>query len=349
MLWVNIGTQFKGTCTVTEKTPFVTTIDYADHIEYSSRSRVLPDSDKTIPGELKSIFNILAATRDTKVALLNSTSGRIHPDLLATILLGCLPMSRRPLVVFMGAMWQKDPGIKGLVQKIILRLADRAIVRYAVQSTDEIPLFSSTWGVPISKLRFVPYFFTFTEKNLAGSAPPQENYIFAGGNSHRDYAPYLEAIDVLREYEFVIATSLLNGKKLPPNAHVGWVSRDEFIRLMRASRAVVVPMKRNLIRAVGQQTYLNAMLLGKPTIVTDTLGVHDHVQDGRTAIVVDGSPESYVQAIRTVFDPKNKAVIDRMCYMARQIVLEQYTFQNHATRLLSILDEAVQEALQGKQ
>jgi len=200
-----------------EKTPFVTTMDYAHHIEYASRARVLSRSDRSIRGELKSIFRILGATRLTKVALLDSSSGRIHPDFLAVALLGFLPRSRRPLVVFMGAMWQKNAGVKGFVQKIILHLADKAIVRYAVQSTDEIPLFSAAWGIPESKLRFVPYFHTFTEKLLTAPPPPQENHIFAGGNSHRDYLPYLDAIDSLREYEFVIATNLLEGRTLPPN------------------------------------------------------------------------------------------------------------------------------------
>lgn len=331
-----------------EKTPletsFVTTMDYADHIEYANRARVLSRSEGSIRGELRSIFRILEATRTTKVALLDSSSGRIHPDLLAATLLGFLPKSRRPLVVFMGAMWQKDAGIKGFIQKIILRLADKAIIRYAVQSTDEIPLFSAAWDIPVSKLRFVPYFYTFTKKMLAASAVPQENHIFTGGNSHRDYLPYLDAIDSLRDFEFVIATNLLDNKALPPNVRAGAVSRNEFVRLMRSSRAVVVPMKRNIIRAVGQQTYLNAMLLEKPTIVTSALGVRDHVRDGETALVVDGSPQSYVDAIRKVLNPANKTAIDKMCKVARKTVLEQFNFQNHATRLLAVLDEAVLES-----
>jgi len=190
----------------------------------------------------------------------------------------------------------------------------------------------------------VPYFYTSTEKMLAAPAPPQENHIFAGGNSHRDYLPYLEAIDALREYEFVIATNLLEHKTLPPNVRAGLVPRNEFARLMRTSRAVVVPMKRNLIRAVGQQTYLNAMLLEKPTIVTDTQGVRDHVRDGETALVVDGSPQSYMDAIRKVLDPANKTEIDKMCKVAHKTVLERFNFQNHATRLLAVLDEAVLES-----
>jgi hypothetical protein len=86
---------------------------------------------------------------------------------------------------------------------------------------------------------------------LAASATPQENHIFAGGNSRRNYLHYLDAIDSLRDFEFVIATNLLDDKTLPPNVRAGPVPQNEFARLMRTSRAVVVPMRRNLIRAVG--------------------------------------------------------------------------------------------------
>ena len=65
---------------------------------------------------------------------------------------------------------------------------------------------------------------------LAAPAPPQGDHIFAGGNSHRDYLPYLEAIDFLRDIEFVIATNLLEDKTLSPNVRVGAVSRTEFDR-----------------------------------------------------------------------------------------------------------------------
>jgi glycosyltransferase involved in cell wall biosynthesis len=279
----------------------------------------------------------------TRALLLDSTSGRIHPDLLAAILIGTLPKYRRPVVVFMGAMWQKDAGLRGNVQCLIIRLADRVIARYAVQSTAEIPRFSAAWGIPQSKLRFAPYFYTFTEQDLATPAPPPESFIFSGGNAHRDYKTYLEAIEALPEHDFVIASRMLEGKRLPRNVRAGQVSRDEFIRLMRASAAVVVPLRRDLIRATGQQTYLNSMLLAKPTIVTDTLGVNDYIRDNDIAWVVDGSAEAYLRAIRYVFDPSNAAEVARVTAIAHDRVLQQFTFKKHAAHVVAVLDEAIGE------
>jgi len=327
------------------KERFATTVNYQDYPEYANRSIILSKPDESLLGEIKIIPQIIKATGRAKLFLLDSTSGKIHPDLIATILIRFLPQARRPVIVFMGAMWQKDDGLKGAIQRILLQLADKAIARYAVQSTDEIPLFSSTWGIPESKLRFVPYFYTFTKNDLSSPTPANGNFIFAGGDSHRDYQPYLEAADTLREHRFVIATNLMKGIALPPNVQAGPVPRDEFIRLMRASNAVVVPMRTGLIRAVGQQTYLNAMMLGKPTIVTKSLGVSDHAWDGETAIVVDGTPESYVRAIRMVLDPANEVKIHRMCQHSREVVLEQFNFERHAERLLEILDEAFRDVV----
>lgn len=323
--------------------PFSTTVDYPDYPPFGRRAHILERSNDSVSAELGAALGVLRESGRTRALLLDSTSGRIHPDLLATILIGFRPRRRRPVVVFMGAMWQKDAGIPGLVQKVLIRLADRAIARYALQASDEIPRFAEAWGIPETKLRFVPYFYTFTESDLAAPAPPAEGFIFSGGNAHRDYGTYLEAIAELREHQFVIAARELDGKPLPPNVRAGQVPREEFIRLMRASAAVVVPMRSNLIRATGQQTYLNAMLLGKPTIITKSLGVRDYVDNNDVAWVVDGSAESYVRAIRDVFEPANREKVQAVARRAQAKVQERFTFERHAECLLAILDEAIRD------
>jgi glycosyltransferase involved in cell wall biosynthesis len=111
---------------------------------------------------------------------------------------------------------------------------------------------------------------------------------------------------------------------------------------MRASAAVVVPLKQGLNRAAGQQTYLNAMRLEKPTIVTNSLGVNNYIKNGVTALIVDGSTNSYVDAIHRVFDPSHADEINAMRQAARRAVLRHYTFDNHVERLLEFLDEVIQ-------
>lgn len=329
--------------TVNHKLHFLATIDYSDYPEFAERAHVLVNGDDSILGQLRFAVKVFKASKNESALLLDSASGSIHPDLLAAVLIGFWRRTAKPVIVMMGDMWHNDKGLRGFLQKVALRLADGAIVRYAPLSSDEFPIFEKTWGISRLKLRFLPYFYTFTKADLNSPSPPQEDFIFSGGNAHRDYETLLQAAEALPAHKFVIGSHLLDGRKLPSNVTAGQVPRTEFIRLMRASRMVIVPILPNLTRSTGHQTYLNAMLLGKPTIVNDTLGVREHVRHGETAIVVDGSPEGYVEAVRRVIDPANQAEMQRICNAAQEDVLTNFSFEKHCERLFDILDEAIEE------
>jgi glycosyltransferase involved in cell wall biosynthesis len=159
--------------------------------------------------------------------------------------------------------------------------------------------------------------------------------------------PLVKAMERLPEYRLVIGSHLLDDISLPPNVTTGQVPRSEFIRLMRLSKAVVVPIAKGLIRSTGHQTYLNGMLLGKPTIVNDVLGVREHTQNGRNAIIVDGTPEGYREAVRKVMDPANVEQMEALGKAAQASVKRDFTFEKHCERMLEILDEAIEDCCKG--
>jgi glycosyltransferase involved in cell wall biosynthesis len=103
---------------------------------------------------------------------------------------------------------------------------------------------------------------------------------------------------------------------------------------------MVVPL-RPAARSAGQQTYLSAMLAGKPLIVTDAPGVRDYVVPGQTALVVENEPEALRAAITWVLDPANKAEVQLMTDRARRSVEEQYLARHYFARLW---ETATQEA-----
>lgn len=319
---------------------FLTTIDYSDHKEFAERSFVLPPHDGTLMSQLIYLRKLLSASKENKVFLLDSASGSIHPDLLAAALIGFMQKKQRPLIVMMGDMWHKDRGIQGVLQKLLLRLADRSIFRYAPLSLDEFPIFAKAWGISQKKLRFLPYFYTFTSEDLSDNPPEPEDFIFSGGNSHRDYESLIKVATELPNEKFIIASHRLSGIELPKNVLAGQVPRDEFIRLMWASKMVVVPIQQGLTRSTGHQTYLNGLLLGKPTIVNNVLGVKDHLRHMETAIVVNGSPKSYVDAIKWVLDLHNSDLVRNIAYNGQKTVLRDFSFEKHCECLLSILEEA---------
>lgn len=323
---------------------FVSTFDYPDSAAFRERSVVIPRVIPPAPlDEVRDFFAVIRAARTTKAMVLDCASGRAQPELLACCVIGLWRRKHRPVIVMAGAMWHKDPGLRGAIQKVILKLADRAITRYAMQSTEEFPVFVRSWGIPQDKLRFMHYYYTFTARDLQEDPPPAENFVFAGGNTHRDYLPLVEAMKKLPQHRLVIGSKLLDGTELPPNVQAGQLPRKEFIRMMRAARAVVVPIREGLTRSTGHQTYLNGMLLRKPTIVTDVMGVKEYTEDGRAVLIVDGTSDDYVNAIQKVFSPEDQEEIERMCDLAQTLATEKYTFEDYADRLVEILDEAVSE------
>ena len=322
---------------------FLSTLHYAAAPEWARRSRSLGPEDTRrlpLPTELANAARTFLALCGQTPLVLNSSAGRLRGELIAAALAGLIPRRRRPTAVLVGEMWQKDPGLRGRLEATIVRLADRAIDRYVVYSSRECTHFPALWGVAPAKVRFVPFFSTV--EHLA--TPPQASsgsYVFSGGNPFRDYAPLLEAARVLSDVDFVLATSALEGQSLPKNVRAGPVSHTEFMALLAGAAVVVVPIRAGLDRAVGQQTYLNAMRLGKATIVSEGLAVRDHIQDGVTGLVVTGTTESYVTAFRWLLDPANADSARRLGAAAAADVQERFTFDRHVQGLLAVLDEAI--------
>ena len=326
---------------------FTTTIPYKDDSRFVNRARFIElplVGEQTFWDEMKLVWRIVRAVRQEDVLLLFSSRGRFNPDLLATAVIGLWPKRFHPLIVLMGEMWHPSQGKKHLIERFIVKLADRAIYRYALMSTEELEIFPQLWQIDPRKGRFCPYFFTIDKHDLVVDAPLPAQFIFAGGNSFRDYETLLQVAQRFPERQFVIATNRLEGRTdIPANVMAYSMSHREFIQSLRASAVVVIPMRQGLSRAVGQQTYLNAMWLGKPTLVNQTLGVLDHVQPGQTAVVVEGSVDSYVSALQWVFDPKNKAEVAYLSQQAHEVVDKQFAFEHHVSHLLQIVDEAISD------
>ena len=75
---------------------------------------------------------------------------------------------------------------------------------------------------------------------------------------------------------------------------------------MAGCRLAVIPMKKGLLHSGGQQTYLNAMAMGKPVIVVDDFGAKDYIEHGVNGLIVpSGESETLRTAIKSIIsDPR---------------------------------------------
>lgn len=321
---------------------FTTTIDYLDHPQFAVRATLIHrPKTSTLRDGLRIAANILKAAVRRQPLLLTSSWGNIHPDLLASAIIGLWPRRLRPTIVLMGCMWEPTGGWRGRIERVLVWLADRAITRYAVQSTAELTLFPQAWGIDPAKLRRCLYFYTIDPDDMLPEPRQVFGHVFAGGNAQRDYGPLLEAARQLPHVPFVFATKLLDGQPLPPNVTAGQVPHKRFMELLQTAVANIVPIRHGLHRAAGQQTYLNSMWLGVPTVVSNSPGVADHIQHQQTGLIVNNTSADYVQAIEWLLAPENQPCVAAMTEAAHTAVDSQFNFTQHVDCILTIMDDVL--------
>jgi len=192
-------------------------------------------------------------------------------------------------------------GIEQTVRKFLYRLAIRGTSRALVQRKCEIDLYSQVLRAPATRFSFVLYHSTIFNTPIETQ---EKGFIFAGGDGHRDYPLLIEAVKGL-PYCVVIAalqTDHFHGLTIPPNVRIITVQAAEFIKLVAEASLVVVPLKKRPQHVGGEQTYANAMTMGKVTIVTD-LDASDYIENGETGILTPaGDVAALRQAIKKVME-----------------------------------------------
>ncbi len=96
------------------------------------------------------------------------------------------------------------------------------------------------------------------------------------------------------------------------------MTTDDFRQAMAHARVVVVPLQPNLLHLGGQQTYLNAMAMGKPVIVGDNRGAPDYLTDGVTGLIIPPADPAALQAalIRLLSDDAFRQALGRQAAAA---------------------------------
>lgn len=304
---------------------------------------IIPARKFRLKYELQLLLGVLKAAFRFPALLLFSSRGYLKPELMAIILLGFIPRRWRPAIVLYGEMYEPDTGLSGFIQRIVMKLVDRGVDLYIVYSSAELEIFPRIWGVEVGKLRFCPMFCKPPEGGASLEKREDCEFIFSAGNSFRDYEPLIEVAKQLPEYKFYLATVRLNQQaELPHNITVEWPSMEDYLHLIATSKAVVVPLQLGLNRTVGLLTAFETMILEQVLIISDAVGIRDYVLDGETGLVVDGTTEGYLKAIRWVMSPENAGKVAKMRRNARKAVLEQFTQQNHVRCVLGVMEEALE-------
>lgn len=246
-----------------------------------------------------------------------------------------------PPVVVADCTWKEGSWwLDRLACRAGIRAIDSHRITYCVLSTYELQRFPLKWKVDPERVAFTPWCYTLPTEELDRPGS-KDGGVFAGGNSMRDYDALIEAAGQIPQH-ITIAAQVRKRNEFPTNVTVGSVPHERFVEQMRRARVVVVPLERDADRSAGQQTYLNAMAMGKAVVVTDSPGARDYVRHGETGLIVQPNDVAeLVSAINWLLDPAHETKVADMCAQARMEVRQRFSPTAYADCLLRVACESI--------
>ena len=201
-------------------------------------------------------------------------------------------------------------------------------------SSAEVVFISRRFGIPETKLRFVPMYTTIEHPEIS---PFNDGYVLSIGRTARDLdtlmlaAPHFQAPLVL-----VVGKNDPLPEKLPPLVQVFRdISLAESHEKLRRAAVVVIPLL-PAGRSTGQVVLFEAMALGKPVVVTRVTGTQDYIRDGENGLLVEpGDAIGMAKAInRLLHDPGFSSQLAQSALKDCQTTLHA---EEHARRKLDAI------------
>lgn len=221
------------------------------------------------------------------------------------------------------------------------RVFKMGVDHFIVISTSEIEAYHTHWGISKERMTYVPFKVNSAD-SLAGLETGDEEFIYSGGSSLRDYKTLFEAVKGLDIQVKVVTNQDFGKEPVPPNVHIIRNSEtvSEFYTPCARARLSVFPIESGYIRSAGQGSYLGAMFLGKAVIVSDTAGVRDIIDDGVNGLVVPpDNPLLLREKIATLWEDSD--LRNLLGETAKKQVREYYTHDRYIDNIYRVLHRAV--------
>lgn len=198
-----------------------------------------------------------------------------------------------------------------------------AVDRFIVHSRSEVHAYSEWLDLPASRFQFVPL--QRAVRDITFEEEVQRPFLLSMGSAQRDYRLLFAVLAELGYPAVVVAGAhAVAGLSVPGNVEVrSGLSAEQCFELVQRARLSVIPVA-NQDTASGQVTLLEAMMYGRPVIITSGPACLDYVTDRSDAILVrHGDHEDMKQAIQQLWEDEGlRAAIGRA---ARQTSIEKYS------------------------
>ena len=240
-----------------------------------------------------------------------------------------LTRGNRPVVT--GVIWATERRANGAA---LARLASKAALRRAdalfVNSYAQVPVLCQDWGVPASRVHFVPLGIDTDFWDPAAPASdelprlsPAQFVLSVGNDRHRDHQLLLAAMQVvhpkLPEVRLELVTRTPH--RIPPEVGYWrqWATPLQLRDHYRRAQVVAICARPN-IHASGLTATLESMAMARAVVATRTPGLEDYIVHGETGLLVPpNDPEALAWALIELLTDRDKCA--RMGLAARRRVL----------------------------
>jgi len=219
----------------------------------------------------------------------------------------------------------------GLKQKVVAT-AMKGIALSVLWSGPQVASHAKFLDMPEDRFIFIPYKANHTKGPRYDL--PVGNYVFACGNSKRDYQCLTEAVRGTEILVIICATDPKvreNIEDLPNVIKLG-ATEPDFAKLQASSSFIVIPMTYNGLRGGGETNCCNGMWHEKPVIAADSIMAEDYIIDGKTGYIVpSGDSELLRKRIMTLWN--DRELVEKMGKAGHQHVEKNFTHAAFVRRL----------------
>lgn len=290
------------------------------YTEYLNELGVIWRTNKaeSILFNLKWGYRFFVKSRDYDAIVTNADKA----SLIFAVMQLMLRRTRKPHILLFVLWNQSDNKVKGFFKQILYKIILKSVTKVIVYSKKQQSLHSKAFGVPTEKFPIVPYHTTIRNVDVEIS---EGDYLFAGGDTGRDYRTLIEAMRGL-PFKLTIAALYRNhfkGIDIPENVKIVTVNGDEFMHLIAGCRAMALPLFKDVLQAGGQQTFLNAMAMGKTVIVADDNSAAEYIESGVDGLII---PPEDVNAMRAeIINVMNNAALCKTIGRNAELKANTYT------------------------
>lgn len=223
-----------------------------------------------------------------------------------------------PITVMMFIYKPKSNG-RGVYERFIRYCVTSSYIhKLVVFSEREVPYYANLFGV--SEEKFLAAKFSTADRTKQIPIGEKGNYFLSAGRSNRDYSFLMSVWNQYRKLK-IIDDSLKEKAESSNIEILKDCHGDDYFRLLSNCYAVIIPLADTHISS-GQLVILQAMMYGKPVIVTQNDTVGDYIVDGKDGIIIDKTKEALYNAISKL---ENLEYYNRMSVTERKHFEEKFS------------------------